>query len=67
VERNSFISISDATMDLSVFGKFLKVPELMPDNMQRYYYNSGQGKHTDWLAIVDKNSGDLWVYLKYKD
>jgi len=71
VERNSFISVNDTDMDLSVFGKLSKNPEITPENIQGYYYNSGyntgKGKRTHWLAIVNKNSGDLWVYLKYKE
>ena len=67
VERNSFISVYEADMDLSVFGELAKKPEIKPDNMRNIYYNSGKGNRTDWLAILDKNSGDLWVYMKYKD
>ena len=34
-----------------------------------FYYSLGIDKRvrTDWLAVLDKNSGDLWVYMKYKD
>ncbi|MDR2233749.1 MAG: hypothetical protein LBE56_11625 [Tannerella sp.] len=71
VDRNSFKPVYDADMDLSVFGKFPKIPKITPENIQGYYYksghNTGKGKRTHWLAIVDKNSGDLWVYLKYKE
>ena len=67
IERNSFISVSESDLDLSVFGKLVKIPEITPENMQNYCYNSGEGKRTDWMAIVNKNSGDLWVYMKYKE
>ena len=71
IKINRFISVNEADMDLSVFGKLSKTPEITPENIQEYYYNSGynpgEGKRTHWLAIVDKNSGDLWVYLKYKE
>jgi len=71
IERNSFVPINETDIDLSVFGKLSKTPEITPDNIQGYYYNSGynpgKGKRTHWLAIVDKNSGDLWVYMKYKE
>jgi len=66
VERNSFIPVNEANMDLSVFDIFATKPEITLDNMQNYYYNSGERKSTDWLAIVDKNSGDLWIYMKIK-
>jgi len=36
-------------------------------NRARLYYHSGKSKRTDCLGIVDKNSGDLWVYMKYKE
>ena len=65
------ISTNTVDMDLSVFGTLSKTPEITPENVQRFYYNSGynpgKGKRTHWLAIVDKNSGDLWVYMKYKE
>jgi hypothetical protein len=71
VSRNSFIPVDDTELDLSVFGKLSKIPEITPENSEGYYYNSGynpgKGKRTHWLAIVDRNSGDLWVYMKYKD
>ena len=67
VERNLFVSVSDVGLDLSVFEKFVKIPEITPDNIQNFYYNSGKGKKTDWLAIVDRRSGDLWVYMEYKN
>ena len=66
VERNSFIPVNEANMDLSVFDIFAKKPEITPDNIHNYYYNSGERTSTDWLAIVDKNSGNLWVYMKIK-
>ena|GEM_PF-2538718 len=69
VERNSFKSVSGVDLDLSVFEKLVKLPKITPDNIQSHYYNSniGKGIRTDWLAVLDKNSGDLWVYMKYKD
>ena len=69
VERNFFIPVNETDLDLSVFDKLTKVPEITPDNMQNFYYSLGIGKRirTDWLAILDKNSGDLWVYMQYKD
>lgn len=67
IERNSFISVNEADMDLSVFGILPKIPEITADNRRSFYYNSGQGERTDWLAIVNKTNGDLWVYMKYKD
>ena len=69
VERNYFIPINEADLDLSVFGKLTKIPKITPDKMGNFYYSLGIGKRmrTDWLAILDKNSGDLWVYMKYKD
>ncbi len=68
VERNWLKAINDVDLDLSVFGKLEKIPEITDDNKHRYYYNSGNGKQTDYfLSIVDKSSGDLWVYIKYKD
>lgn len=71
VERNSFISVNDTDMDLSVFEKLSKIPEITIENIQGYYYNSGynsgEGKRTHWLAILDKNSGDLWVHMQYKE
>ena len=71
IERNSFISVNDTDMDLSVFGKLSKIPEITIENIQGYYYNSGynsgKGKRTHWLAILDKNSGDLWVHMQYKE
>ena len=71
IERNYFVSVNEGDMDLSVFGKLSKIPEITPENIQEYYYNSGynqgKGKRTHWLAVVDKNSGDLWVYMKYKE
>lgn len=67
VERNSFISINEENMDLSVFDKLPKIPEITADNIRSYYYNSGQGERTDWLAVLNKANGDLWVYMKYKD
>ena len=71
IEINAFIPVNEADMDLSVFRELPKIPEITPENIQEYYYNSGnnqgKGKRTHWLAIVDKNSGDLWVYLKNKE
>ena len=68
VERNSFIPVNEVIdLDLSVFEKLTKIPEITPDNIKNHYYNSGKGKRTDWLSILDKNSGNLWVYMKYKD
>ena len=71
VARNSFVSVNEADMDLSVFGKLSKIPEITPENIQGYYYNSGRnqgkGKRTHWLAILDKSSGDLWVHMQYKE
>ena len=71
VDRNKFKPVNNADMDVSVFDRFPKTPEITPENIGRYYYNAGynpgKGKRTHWLAIVDKNSGDLWVYLKYKE
>jgi hypothetical protein len=67
VERNSFISINETNLDLTIFGKLAIIPKITPDNSQSFYYHSGKGKNTDWLGIVDKNSGDLWVYMKYND
>jgi hypothetical protein len=70
VTINHFEPVNDADIDLSVFGKLPKVPEITPENIEGYYYksghNPGKGKRTHWLAILDKNSGDLWVYMKYK-
>jgi hypothetical protein len=66
IERNSFVSVSDIDLDLSVFGKFEKTLEITSDDIQNFYYNSGKGKKTDWLAIIDKKSGDLWIYMEYK-
>ena len=66
VDRNSFNPVNDANMNLSVFDVFAIKPEITPDNIGDFYYNSGERKGTDWLAIVDKNSGDLWVYMKIK-
>ena len=69
VERNSFIPFNGADLDLSVFEKLCKIPEITLDNRHNFYYNLGVGKRirTDWLAILDKNSGDLWVHMIYKD
>ena len=71
VYRNNFIPVHGKDLDLSVFGKLPQNPEITPENIERYYYNSGynpgKGKRTHWLAIVDKSSGDLWVYMKYKE
>jgi hypothetical protein len=67
VERNSFISVSDVDLDLSVFEKFVKKPEITPENVQNFYYNLGERKRTDWLSVVDKKSGDLWIYMEYKN
>jgi hypothetical protein len=71
VDRNRFVPVNETDLDLSVFERLSKIPEITPENIQEYYYNSGfnpgKGKRTHWLAIVDKNSGDLWVYMKYKD
>ena len=67
VKRNSFISVIEPDLlDLSVFEKLAEIPEITTANMEDFYYNSGTGNYTDWLAIVNKNSGDLWVYIKYK-
>ena len=66
VERNSFIPVSEENIDLSVFDIVARKPEITADNIQNYFYNLGERKGTDWLAIVDKNSGDLWVYMKIK-
>ena len=70
VDRNKFNPVSEVDMDVSVFDRFPQKPEITPENIQEYYYksghNPGKGKRTHWLAIVNKNSGDLWVYLKYK-
>ena len=69
VERNFFIPINETDLDLSVFDKLTKIPEITSDNQQNFYYSLGIGKRvlTDWLAILDKKSGDLWVYMQYKD
>ena len=68
VNRNFFIPVNETYLDLSVFGKLAKIPEITPDNIQNFYYSLGTGnRRTDWLAILDKNSGDLWVYMQYKD
>ena len=71
VHRNKFKPVHGKDLDLSVFGKLPKIPEITPENIQDYYYNAGhnpgKGKRTHWLAIVDKSSGDLWVYMKYKE
>jgi len=69
VQRNSFKSVNEVDLDLSVFEKLVKFPTITTYNKQSYYYNSnmGNGIRTDWLAVLDKNSGDLWVYMKYLD
>ena len=68
VERNYFIPVNETDLDLSVFEKLTKAPEITPAKMQQFYYSLGIDKQrTDWLAVLDKNSGDLWVYMKYKD
>lgn len=71
VARNSFIPVEDINMDLSVFKKLTTIPEITPENIQGYYYNSGhnpgKGKRTHWIALLDKNTGDLWVHLQYKE
>ena len=69
VERNFFIPVNEADLDLSVFGNLTKIPEVKPNETQNFYYSLGIDKRvrTDWLAVLDKNSGDLWVYMKYKD
>ena len=69
VERNYFIPVNEADLDLSVFRKLIKTPEITPGKLQNFYYSLGIDKRlrTDWLAILDKNNGDLWVYMKYKD
>ena len=71
VHRNKFKPVHEQDLDLSVFGKLTKIPEITPENVQDYYYNAGynpgKGKRTHWLAIVNKSSGDLWVYMKYKE
>jgi hypothetical protein len=68
VHRNNFIPVHEKDLDLSVFEKLenVKIPEITPENRKNIFYNSGERKGTDWLAIVDKNSGDLWVYMKIK-
>jgi len=67
VERNAFISAYGVNLDLSVFQILAKTPKITPDNIQDFYYNSGTGIRTsEWLAIVNKNSGDLWVYMNFK-
>jgi len=67
VENNSFAPVHEKDLDLSVFGKLVKIPEITSENRQNFYYHSGNTKRTDWLGIVDKNSGDLWVHMIYKD
>lgn len=69
IKGNSFIPLNELNLDLSVFGKLTKTPDITPENMQHFYYSIGVGKRelTDWLAILDKKSGDIWVYMKYKD
>jgi hypothetical protein len=71
INKNSFKPANEVDMDLSVFRKLPKLPEITAENIEGYYYNTGfnpgKGKRTHWLAIVDKNSGDLWVYMKYKE
>jgi hypothetical protein len=67
VERNSLISLDETDLDLSVFGKLVKVPEITDDNKQHFYYNAGESDKTEWLSIVNKQSGDLWVHIQYKD
>jgi len=69
VKRNFFMPIDETELDLSVFSKLAKIPEITPENAQNLYYSLGIGKRqrTDWLAILDKNSGDLWVHMIYKD
>ena len=66
LERNSFLPVNKVDLNLSVFEKLTKIPEITSDNIRNYHYNAGKGKQTDWLAIVDKNSGNLWIYMKYK-
>jgi len=66
VSRNSFIPVNEVEFDLSVFDIIGRKPEITPNNKQNFYYNSGERKGTDWLAIVDKNSGDLWINMKIK-
>ena len=67
VARNSFIPVNEVDLDLSVFAELVKIPEITSDNKQNFYYNSGIIKRTRRLAVLDKNSGDLWIYIKYKD
>lgn len=66
IERNSLISLDDKDLDLSVFGKLAKMPEITDDNKRNFYYNIGKSDKTEWFSIVNKNSGDLWVHIKYK-
>ena len=65
-ERNYFVPVKNANMDLSVFDVFAVKPEITPDNLHHFYYNTGERKGTDWLAIVDKSSGGLWIFMKIK-
>jgi hypothetical protein len=66
-QRNTFKPFPDSDLDLSVFSKLKKNPEITTDNKQNYYYSFGERERTAWLAVVDKSNGDLWVHLQYKD
>ncbi|MDL2230837.1 hypothetical protein LJB75_00280 [Bacteroidales bacterium OttesenSCG-928-L19] len=67
IERNSLISVDETDLDLSAFEKLTKVPEITDDNKQLFYYSAGESDKTEWLSIVNKESGDLWVHIQSKD
>ena len=54
-------------IDISHFLKLTNKPDIVAENPDNYYYNVRDGERESSIVLFDKSTGDLWIYLKYKD
>jgi hypothetical protein len=54
-------------IDLSHFLKLSIKPNIALENIENYYHKIQDGENEFSIVLFDKLTGDLWIYLKYKD
>jgi hypothetical protein len=54
-------------IDISHFLKLTIRPNIDIENFDNYYYKIQDGEQESSTVLFDKSTGDLWIYLKYKD
>jgi hypothetical protein len=54
-------------LDLSHFFKLTIKPDITIENPDNYYYKIEDSAREFSIVLFDKLTGDLWIYLKYRD